>query len=283
MTTQSGAQYADRLAVRWTIGNVHARGYEMLRLSIACASHIFGPAAKYLVCVNGMSAMEAENRTGSLPAHVEWRTVTRDDMPSIFHEYFEESMIEGMGWKLVPLRTSPDRYELALDNDCILWDLPVAVHQWLESGRGAMIAEDVERCLGSFESLCPPGAFNAGIRGLSPGADIGHALQSVLREVGQLTGGKRLVEEIEEQGLQAAALCRCDPLYFVRTDEVSICSPFWPRCPELGTCGAHFVGMNAHHIPWNYYDRPADTWLDDHWRRHRPELYGRAAIKPEMD
>lgn len=281
--TYRGAEYASSLAIRWTVGDVHQRGYELLRLSITCAAHIFGPAAKYLVCVNGISASEAEDRTGSLPFNVEWRSITRDDMPSMFHEYFEESMIEGMGWKLVPLRTWPDRYELALDNDCILWDLPDAIHQWLQSANGAVMAEDVERCLGSFESLCPPGAFNAGIRGLAPGADLSPALNSVLEEVSRIKGGERLVEEIEEQGLQAAALCKCDPLYIVHTDEVSICSPFWPRNPELGRCGAHFVGMNAHHIPWNYYERPADTWLDDHWLHHRPELYRRAGIEPENE
>jgi hypothetical protein len=280
MTAHSGASYADRLAIRWTIGDVHPRGFELLRLSIACAWQIFGPSAKYLVCVNAISAPEAQDRTGALPLAVEWRPVHRRDMPSIFLDYFEESMIEGMGWKLVPLRTWPDRYELALDNDCILWDIPEAILQWLHSGHGAVIAEDVDRCLGSFESLCPAGAFNAGIRGLAPGTDLLPELTSVLQQVSQITGGRRLVDEIEEQGLQAAALCRCDPLHIVRTDEVSICSPFWPRSPELGRCGAHFVGMNAHHISWNYYDRPADAWLDDHWQRHRPELYRRAGLQP---
>jgi hypothetical protein len=59
---------------------------------------------------------------------------------------------------------------------------------------------------------------------------------------------------------------------------VSLCSPFWPRSPAFGTCGAHFVGMNAAHIPWNYYDRPADIWLEEHWRAKRPMLYEKAGI-----
>jgi hypothetical protein len=67
-------------------------------------------------------------------------------------------------------------------------------------------------------------------------------------------------------------------LLLVRTHDVSICSPFWPRSPELGRCGAHFVGLNAHHIPWNYYDRPADVWRDEHWERHWPELYRKAGL-----
>lgn len=47
---------ANRLALRWTIGDVRDRGFEMLRLSIACAYRLFGPSAKYLVCVNSLDA-----------------------------------------------------------------------------------------------------------------------------------------------------------------------------------------------------------------------------------
>lgn len=38
----------DRLTLRWTIGEVRDRGFEMLRLSIACAYGLSGPSAKYL-------------------------------------------------------------------------------------------------------------------------------------------------------------------------------------------------------------------------------------------
>lgn len=251
----------------------------MLRLSIACAFRLFGPSAAYLVCVNSLPASEAQARTGPLPVAVEWREVTRADLPAVLHPYFDHTVIEGMGWKLVPLRTFPDRYELALDNDCMLWDLPEGMRQWLTSSSAALFAEDVDRCLGSFDPLCPPGSFNAGIRGLPPGVDLKDSLRDVLEAAHHLAGGNlQLSSEIEEQGLQAAAIWRMDPVFLVRTTEVSICLPFWPRSPELGTCGAHFVGMNARHIPWNYYDRPADLWLADHWARHRPALYERARL-----
>ena len=65
-------------------------------------------------------------------------------------------------------------------------------------------------------------------------------------------------------------------------DEVTICSPFWPHLPHLGRCGAHFVGTNARHIPWNYYDRPADEVIAEHWARHRDALYEKTgAPRPE--
>lgn len=266
--------HTSRLAVRWTVGNLRERGFELLRLSIACAFKVFGPQAKYAVCVNSLSIDQAQERTGPVPAKLEWRSVTRREVPSVLRSHSDGKLIEGMGWKLVPLRTHPDRYELSLDNDCILWDEPQALRQWLRTGRGYVFAEDVERSMGSFESICPPGAFNAGIRGLPPQEDLAEPLEQAIQDASREGGHDiRLVSEIEEQGLQAAAMTRQHPLLLVRTTEVSICSPFWPRSPELGTCGAH-----APHIDWSYYDRPADEWLDEHWRRHRPALYAKAGL-----
>ena len=144
---------------------------------------------------------------------------------------------------------------------------------------GCLFAEDVDRCFGSFDALCMPGNLNAGIRGLPPGAGLQKELETVLRTVsGPSNSPLKLASEIEEQGLQAAMISLREPLFLVRTSEVSICSPFWPRSTELGTCGAHFVGMNAPHIPWNYYDRPANDWLDEHWQHHRLALYKKAGL-----
>lgn len=271
--------FSEQLALRWTIGDVRDRGFEMLRLSIACAFRLFGPSAEYLVCVNSISEKDAQQRTGPLPPNIEWRQVTRDDLPDVLTAHCDATVMEGMGWKLAPLRTRPERYELALDNDCIIWDLPEGMRQWLGSRDGCLFAEDVDRCLGSFDALCRPGNLNAGIRGLPPGVDLEAELETVLSGASEWSDVPlRLSSEIEEQGLQAAAISQMDKLFLVRTSEVSLCSPFWPRSPELGTCGAHFVGMNAHHIPWNYYDRPADAWLDEHWKKHRPALYEKAGL-----
>ena len=271
--------HADRLVVRWTIGAVRKRGFEMLRLSIACAAQLFGPRTRYLVCVNSLSTDEAEKLTGPLPVDVEWRAVTRADIPDVLQSWLDDSVIEGMGWKLVPLRVYPECYELAVDNDCILWGLPEGMKLWLQSADGCLFAEDVERSLGSFDAICPPGAFNAGIRGLPPGRDLRLGLHRAVLDAEAVNGrALQLFPEIEEQGLQTAAICYYRPLFLVKTSEVSICSPFWPRSPELGTCGAHFVGMNAPHIPWDYYDRPADVWLEEHWQRIRPALYEKAGL-----
>ena len=89
-----------------------------------------------------------------------------------------------------------------------------------------------------------------------------------------------LESELDEQGLQIAALSLDKPPLVVTLEEVTICSPFHPHIPHLGRCGAHFVGINARHIPWSYYGQPA-TELRQHWQEHRAELYRRVGLEPD--
>lgn len=259
------------IGVRWTLGDVSDRGYEALRLSLWGAYHLFGPDAAYAVCYNNVPRQKALDLVGPTPPGVVWHDAT-NDVPEFIKANFEQGMAEGVGWKLAPLRFfPPDRHELSLDNDCILWSLPAALQEWQNAPAGAqtcVMAEDVKACFGQFEALCPPEARNAGIRGLPPGFDLEAALRDMLAQNPVV-----MTSELDEQGLQTAALSRHGTTLAVTLDEVTICSPFWPHLPHLGTCGAHFVGTNARHIPWNYYDRPADEVIAEHWARHRDALY----------
>lgn len=265
-----------RLGVRWTVGEVSSRGWEALRLSIHCALRLFGAQAEYAVAVNTVPLAEARERTGPVPDLVAWHAVGPGDVPPLLRAHLDPAMAEGVGWKLVPPRLFPAVHELALDNDCLLWALPAALREFLARTDAALLAEDVERCLGQFDAAPVPGAVNSGIRGLPPGFDLLGALGRVLGEMEP--GSERLRSELDEQGLQAAALHRAGPCLRVTAEEVSICSPFWPRDPKLGSCGAHFVGLNSKHLPWNYYDEPGDRVRRRHWDHHRAELYRRAGL-----
>jgi len=149
-------------------------------------------------------------------------------------------MAEGVAWKLAPLRLHPDYYELSLDNDCILWSMPPAVEQWLAHEDALLLAADVAAMYGKFAPRCPPEPLNSGIRGLPPGFDFERALQQVLTEVEGPLGS-----ELDEQGLQVAALSQRGRPLVVPVTDVSICSPFPPHLPHLGACGAHFIGLNV--------------------------------------
>jgi len=46
-----------------------------------------------------------------------------------------------------------------------------------------------------------------------------------------------------------------------------------PRAIQELKSGAHFVGLNAHSLPWTYYGRPATACIIENWERHKPQLY----------
>lgn len=259
--------------IRWTIGDVSPAGFEALRLSIAGARRLFGSAPTYVVCVNTLGLAEARRRAGPMPAWLHWRQI-EGRVPIFLQPHLGEDMSEGTGWKLIPPRLVEGADELALDNDVILWDMPEALRSWLAGGRrGRVIAADVSEGHGRFARLCGPEPRNSGIRAIPAEFDYAGVLAAVLAEnPGPLTS------ELDEQGLQVAALSRRAKPLVVTTEEVSICSPFPPHDHGLGSCGAHFVGLNARDFPWEFYGRRAIDVRLEHWQQFRPELYDRLGL-----
>jgi hypothetical protein len=272
---------AQQLGVRWTIGDVSERGFEALMLSIRGASNMFGPETAYGVCVNTIPVEKARELVGHIPADVSWHAANIDELPNIIKEHVDEGMSEGVSWKFAPLRLFPDRYELSLDNDCIMWEAPRAIRLWLEHADPdrCVVAEDVRTCFGQFEPLCGSEPRNTGIRGLPPRFDFEGALRNVLAR-----HPVRLTSETDEQGLQYAALSLAKPPFVVSVQEVTICSPFPPHIDRVGSCGAHFVGLNVRQLPWQLDGRAATEYIRDNWLRHRHTLYERvgagAAVGP---
>ena len=276
---REGRPDAAPLCIRWTVGDVSPAGFEALRLSVHGAFRLFGPKARYVVCVNSLAPEEARRRAGPVPSQVTWRRIA-GHLPAALRPFLDSGMSEGTAWKLVPLRIDPDAFELALDNDVILWRLPEALRRWLAEPKAGhrVIASDVTPAHGAFADLCGSEPRNSGIRGLPPGFDFGAEVAGILAE-----HPAALVSELDEQGLQIAAISRHGKPLAVSTDEVSICSPFHPHSPKRGTCGAHYVGLNARDIPWTYYDRSAIEVRLEHWRKHRPALYDLVGLEAPQD
>lgn len=253
------------MIIRWTVGNVSSREFETLRCSLWGAWRIFGAEVRYVVGVNTVAVDEAQVRTGESPPAVEWRMITAADLPNFVRAHVDAGMAEGVAWKLAPARLEPDAFELALDNDCVLWEQPPAVAAWrAQQEPTALLAEDVRRYFGRLSDFCGAAPRNSGIRGLPPHFDYEAALQATLTDA-----AVTMRSELDEQGLQVAALQRSLPTLVVTTEDVSICSPFPPHLPDLGRCGAHFVGQNARSLPWWSDGRPAVDHLRDHWARPR--------------
>ena len=255
-----------KLVVRWTIGDVNDAGFEALRLSVKGVQRLFGRSADYVVCVNTIGAWRAQKRCGEVLHGVEWVEVDRSMIPRFIRERFDSRLAEGAGWKLAPVRLHNEHCSISLDNDVILWARPRAVHALLTGAAECVLAEDVVAAYGIFGAVCPGIAYNGGIRGLAAAVDYEGLLREVLKET-----TADLTSELDEQGLQVAALCRAGPA-IVSLQEVPICSPFYPHHDEPGTCGAHFVGINSRNLPWEYYGRPATEVRREHWERWRPEI-----------
>lgn len=259
------------VGIRWTVGDVSAAGFEALRLSIWGAFRVFS-GARFAVCVNSLTIEAARQRTGEVPAEVEWRDACRP--PDALRVALTGGMAEGVAWKLAPLRVFPEAYEISLDNDCILWAMPETIRSWLAEDRPpCLVAADVQAAFGKFAALTRPEPRNTGIRGLPPGYDLGEALARVLR-----AHPVQLDSELDEQGLQVAAMELERPLRIVPTEDVTICSPIWPHQPWVGRCGAHFVGLNARALPFDYYGQPATELVVAHWRQLVPELQRRVGV-----
>jgi hypothetical protein len=259
---------AARLVVRWTIGDVSCHGFETLRLSLWGAREIFGRAARYVVCVNSVPLDRARAVVGEVPIEVEWLDVTGQLSPLVARSV-DAGLAEGVGWKFAPIRLEPERYELHLDNDCVLWALPDAMRRWLADDEPTcLLAEDVATMLGQFQALCDPAPRNSGIRGVPPRFDLAGALAAALEQ-----SGVTLHSELDEQGLVTFACSRDRRPHVVSLEDVSICGPFPPHRQQIGRCGAHFVGLNAHRLPWTRDGLSGETHIRNHWAKRRPELY----------
>jgi hypothetical protein len=268
-----------KFGIRWTIGNVSREGFEALRFSVWGAWRIFGNVADYIICLNSVPLSSAQQMAGKLPSDVGWHVVSKADLPTFFRDYLNDGMAEGVAWKFAPLRIFPDRFELSLDNDFIVWSLPCAVWAWFASDAPGLCltAEDVKSCFGQYAEFCGTEPRNLGIRGLPPQFDLAGALESVLREI-----PVKLDSELDEQGLQLAALSlRVKPLA-VSLEDVSICSPFPPHLPHLGRCGAHFVGLNAQRLPWSVDGREASDITRENWLRLRNEVARRVTLSSSL-
>jgi hypothetical protein len=260
--------------VRWTVGAVSDEGFDALGWSIAGAWQLFGPSAQLVVCVNSIPVEAARRRAGPVRAPVVWLPCTARQIPAFLRRRLDDAFAEGAGWKFAPVRVSDGR-ELSLDNDCILWDRPAALDAWLhqdDRDLRCLVAEDVQPCFGQFAPLCGSAPRNGGMRGLPPGPAYVRALRDVLAE-----HPVTLSSELDEQGLQVSAAMRCGAPHVVTTAEVTICSPFHPHQAYAGSCGAHFVGLNAHALPWSCNGRRATEMTRDHWRRLRDEVAARIA------
>lgn len=265
------------LGIRWTIGDVSHRGFAALRLSLWGAWKLFGAEAAYRVLVNTLPVDRARQLAGPVPEAVVWQAADALMPAWLRARFLDAGLAEGVAWKLAPVRCFPDRRELSLDNDVVLWDTPAALAAWLQDDDAdrCLLAADVVPAFGQLAALCGSRPLNTGIRGLPAGFDLEARLRAMLA-----AHPATLVSELDEQGLQVATLSHERQPRVVAIDDVTICSPFPPHLPQLGRCGAHFVGLNARRFGWDFHGQPAERVRARHWDDYQDALHALVGIAP---
>ena len=130
------------------------------------------------------------------------------------------------------------------------------------------------RVLRPFAAHCGSAPRNSGIRGLPPGFCLETALRAML-DVHPV----QLASELDEQGLQAAALARCGHARRGAARQVAVCSPFPPHLPGPGSCGVHFVGLNAKRVRWIGERAPGRGAAARELRAHRANPAANASAR----
>lgn len=243
-----------KLIIRWTLGRTKARplslqAWDMLECSIKFAQKLF-PKAEFMVFHNNLTIMDQSN-------------LNRIEELGVFHEDMTNkaplgNLKKNSFWKYYPLRVDSNKYELLLDNDIVLWEVPNALQQWLDSSNGLLINTDWNGAFyGDYEHLSPQTHFfNAGILGFPPEFTFSLPDYSSLHDLFHTEQGF-IVKTFLEAG---------QPLFILNKEEMyqsnNSDSEKYQKVniTELFS-GGHFCGCTyAHYNHWDKYYKE-EIWL----------------------
>ena len=152
------------MILRWTFGETKERptslqAFDMLECSICYASKLFPNTKKYIIfnSINSSRTLHrlteiARSKAELIEANSNWDNNTKNSF-----------------WKYIPQRIEKSKYEIVIDSDLILWDVPVTLKNWSQSD-GLLINSDWNgRNYGDFDKLIDMEVpLNAGIIGYPP-------------------------------------------------------------------------------------------------------------------
>lgn len=217
--------------IKWTVGSKSKLPKEALhcfRLSMKKMKMLL-PDAKLVICYN--SDLQLPDLADEV---IDQRKITDHGLP-----YGPTGMV----WKLYPPRLDINAWEIWLDNDIILYDLPTAIKNFLDSDNLLVISEAMKRSYSKkFDNLIPLGVnYNSGIVALPPKFDLRSQLELEMREPWS--------EYFDDQSILAVIFQRFET-EVIPLREVSVVLE--DKRYERGTHGMHFCGLNGGGIK-NWY------------------------------
>ncbi|RDJ35114.1 MAG: hypothetical protein DWQ19_09780 [Crenarchaeota archaeon] len=220
--------------LRWTIGNVHHYGFQILAQSIDKLKKIYKDEFDYLVCHNSLNTEQLaflEKLSVALYCQDDYQSNLSCPKPTNAGQ---------AGWKIYPPRLRPDGHEIVLDNDVVIKKRIPAIDRFLKSNSIFLITEAKKRCFGAFDSLILPRGyktkFNTGFFSMPPGYDFETDLENKIKKL-NFTEWK---DHFDKQGLVAACITSHN-YELISLKAIGVHSVnFIP-----GIYGDHFVGSNS--------------------------------------
>ena len=200
------------------------------------------PDADFAICYNNVS-QEGLNRLSTIATENGTRLV---DVSDLLPKSLRNTHVKNSWWKYAPGRLAPERYEIVMDNDLVLWKVPPTLEEAI--GRNMLVAltDGVGQFYGEFSreagQLQATLRLNAGLLGMPPGFEVN------LREL----DASNLTDFFHsEQGFSAVTYLRyTGNKCLIPLSEVPQLNATEMRAEELVAdhCGGHFCGCSYGHF-----------------------------------
>lgn len=256
-----------KTVVRWTIGETEARSLseqalDMLDLSIKFCQLKFDrifERVKFFVCHNNLSK-ETLNRVKKITKNNEVNLMdVNDELP----KRLKNNKVKNSWWKFAPPRVSPDSYEIIMDNDVLLWDVPdtlMEAHKEesilaLTDGKGDYYGDYTRR----VKSIDPDLKLNAGLLGLPPefSFDLGSVDANSLNDFFHSEQGFTALQFLSYQGPKTLISLKEVPQ--LNVDKIK------PTRLISEYKGGHFCGCSYDHF--DYWEKLYHKPLTEHYNK----------------
>lgn len=236
---------AKNLVIRWTFGETRARktsaqAWDMLECSLKFARFLFSNA-DYVVCYNNLTRevrdiverISRENGAHAL------------DVSEMLPPNLRINEVKNSWWKYSPTRIAVDKYEIVMDNDVVLWELPPTLLQAIETRSLVALTDATGQYYGDFHEAVirsnPTLRLNAGLVGMPEGyaIDLENLKDKTFTDFFHSEQGFTALNFINYRGNKT----------LVPTDQVPQLNACSINGEELISeyCGGHFCGCSFGH------------------------------------
>lgn len=256
-----------KLIIRWTLGETNARelssqALDMLNLSIKFGCLRFKELfreVEFTICHNNLS----ESNLRNLKEITKRNQITLIDVSDELPERLRNKNVKNSWWKYAPPRLDKKAYEVIMDNDLILWNIPQTLSRAIRQGSLVALTDPAGKFYGDYrmevENVDSELSLNAGLIGLPPEFVINplEACKIPLKDFFHSEQGFTALKYAEYNG----------PKYLIGLDEVHQTNVNPINSQELLSKydGGHFCGCSYGHF--DYWDRLYSSDLKNYYKK----------------